>query len=92
MVYAHVHRERLATLLPLAGLLVGGVVLCELFSSGGFYLFSGYFHDLSWADYAGRTVTYFPRFLATAVLYLALAAGVHGLVSVYRRSAAAKPA
>lgn len=79
-VYAGMHRERIATLLPLAGVFLGGVVLCELFSSGGFYLFSGYFTDPSWAQYLERTLTYFPSFLSTTLLYLGLAVLAHGFV------------
>lgn len=81
--YAGVHRERLATILPLSGAFLIGVALCDLFSSGGFYLFSGYFHDLTWAEYFRRTAAYFPSFLMTAVLYLALAACVHLFVRAY---------
>lgn len=83
--YAGVHRERLSTILPLSGAFVLGVVLCDLFSSGGFYLFSGYFHELTWAQYLERTVAYFPSFLVTAALYLALAVCVHLFVRAYFR-------
>lgn len=81
--YAGVHRDRWSTILPLAGIFGLGVALCEVFSSGGFYLFSGYFQDPSWGEYAARTITYFPSFLWTAALYLALAACVHLFVYAY---------
>lgn len=81
--YAGIHRERLATLLPLTVSFVLAAALCDLFSSGGFYLYSGYFQDPSWGEYVTRTITYFPSFLLTAALYLALAACTHLFVRAY---------
>ena len=75
--YARMHRERPSTVPRLLGTFGLGVVACELFSSGGFYLCSGYFQQPGWAQYLERTATYFPTFLATAVFYLALAVLVH---------------
>lgn len=81
--YAGVHRERFSTIAPLSGAFMLGVAVCELFSSGGFYLFSGYFRELTWSEYLERTVAYFPSFLTTAVLYLVLAVCAHLFVRAY---------
>lgn len=89
--YAGVHRERLSTILPLAGAFVVGTALCELLSSGGFYLFSGYFGEPSWGEYVTRTITYFPSFLATAALYLSLAACAHLFARAYSGRAYGRP-
>ncbi len=55
----------LATLLAMT-------VLAFLVSNLGFFLLSGYFDDLSLADYSTRVATYFPQYLMTTLLYTAL--------------------
>lgn len=85
MWYGHVHRDRLSTLLPLLGIFLVGVGLCEIFSSGGFYVFSGSFQSLSWTEYAQRTVKYFPSFVSSALMYLLVAVCVHFFVRAYVR-------
>ncbi|RKT45385.1 hypothetical protein [Thiocapsa rosea] len=64
--------------LPLlfGALLIGGV-LSEVFASGGFYLFSGRFADLSALELLGRFATYMPATLLHLMVYVGLAAIVH---------------
>ncbi|TCS73946.1 hypothetical protein EDC61_101168 [Sulfuritortus calidifontis] len=78
--YARHHREAVATLMPLAGSMLVGAVLAELFSSGGFYLFSGYFAAPSLAEFAARVARYFPAYLGALALYVGIAALAHGLL------------
>jgi hypothetical protein len=74
------HRD----LLPLALFALGGTLMCELISSGGFYFFSGRFVDTSLSEFAGRLVEYLPGNLFNQALYLGLAALVHGLFVMLR--------
>jgi hypothetical protein len=79
--YAEHHRDAITTLLPLVGSVLVGAVLAELFSSGGFYLFSGYFAAPSLAEFAARVALYFPAYLGALALYVGIAALAHGLVA-----------
>ena len=51
--------------------------VCELFSSGGSYFFSGRSAEPTLAEFAGRLVTYFPRYLQSLAFYVGIAAVVH---------------
>jgi len=72
------------SLMPLALLALAGTLVCELFSSGGFYFFSGRFVEPTLGEFAGRLATYLPGNLRSVALYLGLAAVVHGLFSLIR--------
>jgi hypothetical protein len=76
-VYSRLHRWAWTTLVPLAAVALVGVAVAFLISSGSFYLFSGYFPEMSALEYAGRVARYFPPYLTSACLYLALAAMIH---------------
>lgn len=67
------------TLLPLGVAALIGAAVCQLFSSGGFYFFSGRFAEPSLAEFAGRLATYFPMYLQSLALYVSIAAVVHAL-------------
>ena len=67
------------TVAPLAASSFAGLALCELFSSGGFYLFSGRFENTTIAEYIIRSVTYFPLYAETFITYLGIAAAIHML-------------
>jgi hypothetical protein len=73
-VYARHHRLSWSALPWLLGCALGGAVLAELFSSGGFYFFSGRFADPVLAEFIPRLVRYFPATLSSLALYLGLAA------------------
>jgi hypothetical protein len=85
--YARRHRFALATLPALAGFALGGAVLAELFSSGGFYFFSGRFAEPTLSEFIPRFVKYFPQALSSMALYLGLAASIHAAVAVSHRGA-----
>ena len=75
--YARRHRFAWPTLLPLGAAVVTGALVCELFSSGGFYWFSGRFAGPSWAEFGARLVRYFPTFLGAMAFYVGIAAAMH---------------
>lgn len=52
-------------------------------SSGSFYLFSGRFAEMGAAQYAASMAGYYVQYLAGALLYLSIAAGMH-IVAVGR--------
>ncbi len=83
--YARGHRFAPAALPALAGWAAGSAFLAELFSSGGFYFFSGRFADPTLGEFIPRLVKYFPQALSSMALYLGLALLVHTAVAVSRR-------
>jgi hypothetical protein len=68
------NRSALAFLVPA---FLGGVVGCELISSGSFYLLSGRFGEIGLGEFLSRELTYLPQALAVTGLYVAIAALVH---------------
>lgn len=91
--YLRHHRLSWAALPWLLGCVLAGAALAELFSSGGFYFFSGRFAEPSLAEFAPRLVKYFPGMLSTMATYLGLAAVIHVAVASWRGDAqhAARP-
>ena len=81
------HRLAFSTLLPLAASVVIGGLVSELFSSGGFYFFSGRFEP-NLAEFGARIARYFPSSLATLAFYVAVAAIVHAALGAVRLSGA----
>lgn len=82
--YAGQYRFEWRTLLPLGAAALAGAAVCELFSSSGFYFFSGRFAEPTVAEFAGRLLTYFPRYLQSLAFYVGLAAVVHALFGLVR--------
>jgi len=83
--YANRHCYALRTFMPLSLSMVSGLVFCELFSSGGFYFFSGRFADTHWIEYAERTYVYFPMFLESFLFYAGLALAIHLVFAVVKQ-------
>lgn len=83
-VYASHHRLSWSALPWLMGSVLAGAVLAELFSSGGFYFFSGRFAEPSLGEFIPRLVKYFPSMLSTMAAYLGLAAAIHVAVASLR--------
>lgn len=77
--FARFYSFRLSTLLPLAVTLLAGAAACELFSSGGFYFFSGRFAEPTMMEFAARLLKYFPQYLQSLVLYVGTATALHVL-------------
>jgi hypothetical protein len=61
----------------MAGSAVVGATLAELFSSGGFYFFSGRFAATSLTEFAGRIAQYFPQTLSSFAFWMGIAMIVH---------------
>ena len=80
------NRTQLKAIAPLSLIAsgAGGAVLCELISSGSFYVFSGRFAALSVAEFAQRFARYFPSSLTSIAIWVAIATLVHGAVLVAR--------
>lgn len=64
---------------PFAASSFTGLALCELFSSGGFYFFSGRFADTTLLEFGTRLMKYFPLYAETFVTYLGIAIVLHSL-------------
>ena len=75
--YAGRHRAALRSLLPFTGAALVGTTLCELFSSGAFYFFSGRFAAPTLAEFGARLARYFPYALEGMALYLGTAVIVY---------------
>jgi hypothetical protein len=86
-VYARHHRLSWSALPWLMGSALVGAMLAELFSSGGFYFFSGQFTEPGLAEFISRLVKYFPLTLSTMAAYLSLAAMIHFAVVAWHGNA-----
>jgi len=86
-VYSRHHRLSWSALPWLLGCALVGAALAELFSSGGFYFFSGRFAEPSLSEFVPRLVKYFPGMLSTMATYLGLAAVIHIAVASWRGDA-----
>ncbi|MDR4518849.1 MAG: hypothetical protein MRK00_15880 [Nitrosomonas sp.] len=85
--YAGQYQFNWRTLQPLSLCMLAGLTLCELFSSGGFYFFSGHFTDTTWIEFAGRSLEYFPLYVESFLFYTGIAIVVHAAyVLIYRQS------
>lgn len=78
--YAKQYNLSFNSLVLLAGAVLVGTFSCELFSSGGYYLFSGKFEP-NFAEFASRVVTYYPSYLASTAFYVTLAALIHAMIA-----------
>ena len=81
--YAGRYRFAWSTLLPLSTSLLSATLVAELFASGGFYLFSGRFTELTSAELAVRLVQYLPTSLYSIILYVTTAAVVHSVAALF---------
>lgn len=75
--YAGRHEDAVSTLPLLAGALLTAGLLAELFASGGFYLFSGRFAEVSAVGFGHSLVDYLPGTLTALFVYVGLAGAVH---------------
>ncbi|MBL4743326.1 MAG: hypothetical protein JKX87_01600 [Cycloclasticus sp.] len=77
--YAKHYRFEWRTLPRLLISSTSGVLVCQLFSSGGFYFYSGRFTDPSLSEFTARLLKYTPHTLETMAFYVAFALVVHSL-------------
>lgn len=75
--YANQHQFAWRTLMPLSLSMVVGLSLCELFSSGGFYFFSGRFEETTLIEFGSRLIRFFPMYIESFVFYIGIAVAVH---------------
>ncbi|MPS48186.1 hypothetical protein [Methylobacillus sp.] len=64
----------------LAATVVASSFVCHLFSSGGFYFFSGRYVDPTLAEFLPRIAKHYPSSLGTLAFYVATAAIIHIVV------------
>ena len=83
--YAKRHALRWSTVQPLAGSLLVGATMCELWSSGSFYFLSGRFAEPSFGEFLGRVASYYPSALETLGFWIGVAALVHLGLALARR-------
>lgn len=86
--YTRRHRFDMRTLIPLGSAALAGAGLAELFSSGGFYFFSGHFADPTLSEFGARLLQYFPPMLQGMLFYLGIAVLVHAAVGSLPKQAA----
>lgn len=72
--YARMHREKLSSLPVLAAFMAGSALVCQFFSSGGFYWFSGRYEDPTFVGMLERIATFYPQYLSTMAFYVGVAA------------------
>lgn len=72
--YARLHQDNLRSLPMLAGVMSVSALVCQFFSSGGFYFFSGKYAEPTVLGMLERIATYYPQYLATMAFYVAVAA------------------
>ena len=89
--YAGRYRQRWQTLGTLALSVLAGSAVCELFSSGGFYFFSGRFADPTVVEFAARVLRYYPAYLQALFIYVGASVLVHSLL-VFLASVRRQPA
>jgi len=70
----------------LAGALLVATAFAFLISNASFYGLSGYFGELSLAEYAARVSRYFPPYLASTVAYVAAAMALEAGMALAART------
>lgn len=80
--YAKRHQCAWRTVMPLSISIIGGLTLCELFSGGGFYFFSGRIAETSVMEFGEQLLKYFPLYIETFVFYLGIAVAIHALLTL----------
>ncbi|SDW86443.1 hypothetical protein [Nitrosomonas communis] len=83
--YAHRHQFSWLTLMPLSLSMMIGLMLCELFSGGGFYFFSGRFESTTWVEFAERSIKYFPMYIESFLIYAGIAIVMHAALVALRQ-------
>lgn len=75
--YANQHIFALRTFLPLSLSLIVSTLVCRMFSSGGFYLFSGHFEEKTLFEFSERFIKHLPLFFESFVFYIGIAVAIH---------------
>lgn len=88
--YAARHQDSWMTLPMLVIAASGGALVCELFSSGGFYFFSGRFAEPTLVEFSARVVKYFPSYLGSLLFYVGTAVVIYAVVRMQHDVIAAR--
>ena len=72
--YTRWYQDSLRSVPVLAGVMSVSALVCQLFSSGGFYFFSGRYAEPSFFGMLERIAAYYPQYLSTMAFYVAVAA------------------
>lgn len=75
--YASRHSFTWQTFIPLSLSVIASTVVCRVFSSGGFYLFSGHFEEKTFIEFSERYMNHLPLFLESFSFYIGIAIIVH---------------
>ncbi len=75
--YAARHTVSAASLAPLTGAVLTSGTAAFVISNYSFYLFSGRYPDMDWAEYGALIATYYLPYMSSAIFYAALAALAH---------------
>jgi hypothetical protein len=73
--------------LKIFGLATFAASIAFVISNGSFYLFSGKFGQLSFAEYLARTIQYYPLYLSSTLIYAVLGLAIFKVWSVTRKMA-----
>lgn len=82
--YAMRNRAQSIVVIPLVLHVAVAAVLCELISSGSFYVFSGRFTDLSLSEFGVRFARYFPASLWSMWFWIVAAASLDVIAATLR--------
>ncbi len=80
--YAKQHQFTWRTAIPLSLSIMAGLTLCELFSSGGFYFFSGRIAETTLSEFGEQLIKYFPLYIEAFVFYIGIAIVIHALFAL----------
>lgn len=75
--FANQYQFAWRTLMPLSLSIMAGLTLCELFSSGGFYFFSGRFEETTFIEFGQRLIKFFPLYIESFLFYIGIAVVTH---------------
>jgi hypothetical protein len=78
--YKQRYQYNWSTLLPLSASLIIATAISKLFSTGGFYLFSGRYADQTLVELGERFIKYYPSALSSLAFYIVIAIICHVLV------------
>ncbi|MCE7913137.1 MAG: hypothetical protein DYH15_00365 [Nitrosomonas sp. PRO4] len=75
--YAKRYQFAWNTFMPLSLSGFAGLTVCELFSGGGFYFFSGRIAETNWYEFGEQLFKYFPMYIETFGFYVGITILIH---------------
>jgi len=85
--YKQHYQFKWTSLFSLSACLIIATAISKVFSSGGFYVFSGRFAEPTLIEFSQRFIKYYPTSLANLAFYIAIAIICHLLVVSLNRTA-----